>query len=171
MMIDTRKTPDAETAVGRVLGRIPSGLFVVTWQSPEDDADQGMLASWVMQAGFCPPAVSVAVGVSRAFMTAIDAGRSFAVNLLSESQRGLVGRFGRPATADHDPFAGIPMERAACGAGVFLPTSGWLECRAASRAASGDHVIVVAEIVAAGDATTEAAEQPVVHLRKNGLRY
>ena len=32
------------------LGRIPSGLFIVSWRAA--DADRGMLASWVMQSGF-----------------------------------------------------------------------------------------------------------------------
>jgi flavin reductase (DIM6/NTAB) family NADH-FMN oxidoreductase RutF len=158
-------------SIARALGRIPSGLFVVTWRSDEEGADHGMLASWVMQAGFAPPAVSIAVGTSRGFLAAIDAGRPFVVNLLSESQRGLVGRFGRPASAEHDPFAGVPLERAACGAAIVMPTSGWMECRAVSRAPVGDHVIVVAEIGAAGDPTGASADDPIIHLRKNGLRY
>lgn len=158
-------------STSRVLGRIPSGLFVVTWRSEEAGTDHGMLASWVMQAGFAPPAVSVAVGASRGFLAAIDAGRPFVVNLLSESQRGLVGRFGRPASAEHDPFAGVSLERAACGAAIVMPTSGWMECRAVSRAPAGDHVIVVAEIGAAGDPAGGQADEPIIHLRKNGLRY
>jgi hypothetical protein len=50
------------------LGRIPSGLFVISWQ--EAGADRTMLASWVMQAGFAPPVVSVAVAPSRDLLVA-----------------------------------------------------------------------------------------------------
>ena len=54
------------------LGRIPSGLFIVSWRAA--DADRGMLASWVMQSGFEPPLVSVAVGTSRDLLAVVRAG-------------------------------------------------------------------------------------------------
>ena len=43
----------------------------------------------------------------------------------------------------------------------------WLDCRPTARAAPGDHVVVLAEIVAGGGTGAE----PAVHVRKNGLRY
>ena len=41
------------------LGRIPSGLFIVTWRDADDAPDRGMLASWVMQGGFAPPILDI----------------------------------------------------------------------------------------------------------------
>lgn len=173
----TASSPD-DGGVAAALGRIPSGLFVVTWREQEGDAgevDRGMLASWVMQAGFDPPAVSIAIGTSRGLLAAIDAGRSFIVNVLAESQRPLVARFGRPAGNGYDPFADLPIERGPCGAAVLAPASAWLECRAASKAAAGDHVVVVATVHAAAGTPaipgTSAPDSPIVHIRKNGLRY
>lgn len=150
------------TGIAVALGRIPSGLFVVTWR--DGDTDRGMLASWVMQAGFEPPALSVAIAPARDLLAAVDRGATFVVNVLAESQRSLLARFGRPAD---DPFVGLTIERAPGGVAVLADAAAWLECRSAVRAAHGDHVVVIAEVVAAGGTGAE----PLVHLRKSGLRY
>jgi len=169
--------PDSPTtaneSVGTLLGRIPSGLFIVTWR--EDDADRTMLTSWLMQAGFEPPAISVAVGRDRQFLKAAG-GREFrfVVNLLADSQRSLLGRFGKPATDEHDPFAGLAISRSPCGAAILPETVGWMECclrplaEPPETSSLGDHVIVIGDITVAG---TNTADAPLVHLRKSGLHY
>jgi len=127
-----------------------------------------MLASWVMQAGFSPPSVSVAVAPTRDLLDAIDRGLPFVVNVLGESQRGLLSRFGKPSNPGEDPFAGLDTLRTPGGTVALAAAAGWIECRGTSRAAAGDHVVVVAEIVG-GDSGSAGA--PLVHVRKNGLRY
>lgn len=127
-----------------------------------------MLASWVMQAGFAPPAVTVAVAASRDLLAAIAGGTPFVINILGESQRPLVARFGRPAAPGENPFAGIDIVRSPCGAAAIAAAAGWLECRGTAQAAAGDHVIVVAEVAAAGSGV---GELPLVHTRRSGLRY
>lgn len=158
----------ADDGLATALARIPSGLFIVTWR--DDGGDRGMLASWVMQAGFAPPAVTVAVAPGRDLLEAIDRGLPFVINILGDSQRSLLARFGRPPAAGEDPFAGLVMQRAAGDAPVLAGTAGWLECHGAGRVGGDttDHVVVLATVTAAGAAE---ADQPLVHLRKNGLRY
>ena len=53
--------PNAD-AIGPVLGRTPSGVFILT-ASSGDGQETGMLASWVQQASFDPPAITVAVNI------------------------------------------------------------------------------------------------------------
>lgn len=158
----------ATDSVGEALGRIPSGLFVVTWRDAA--RDRAMLASWVMQAGFDPPAITVAVAPGRDLLTAIDRGASFVVNVLGEGQRPLLSRFGRPLTADEDPFAGLETSRAPSGEAILGQAVAWLACTAIGRMATGgtDHVVILATIHAAG---LGAPSEPLVHVRKNGLRY
>jgi 3-hydroxy-9,10-secoandrosta-1,3,5(10)-triene-9,17-dione monooxygenase reductase component len=171
-------TPDSQTAsatsaatndgLATALARIPSGLFIVTWR--DDIADHGMLASWVMQAGFSPPAVTVAVAPGRELLAAIDCGLPFVINILGDTQRPLLARFGRPAAKGEDPFADLVVQRTAENTPVLSESAGWLECRAAGRvtADGGDHVVVLATVTATG---AGGDGQPLVHLRKNGLRY
>jgi len=129
-----------------------------------------MLASWVMQAGFEPPLVSVAVGSSRDLLMAVRGGAAFAVNVLAESQKGLLGRFGKPPAEGEDPFAGLAIERTAGGVAALADAAAWLACRpvAEAVAAGSDHVVVVGRVEAARGT---AAAEPLVHVRRNGLRY
>lgn len=153
---------DADPAAA--LGRIPSGLFVVAWRVA--DQDRALLASWIMQAGFVPPTISVAVATTRDLLAAVDADARFAVSVLGESQRSLAGRFAKPAA---EPFAGLDVQRTASGVAVLADAAAWLECRPLARAVTGgDHVVVVAEVLATAAAEGRA---PLVHTRKNGLRY
>lgn len=157
----------AADAVSLALGRIPSGLFVISWRS--DDTDRGMLASWVMQAGFEPPSLTVAVARARDLLAAVHAGSHFVVNVLAESQRPLLGRFGKPGD---EPFAGLEVGRTPSGIATLPETAGWLECLplpdAIGEAGPGDHVVVRGTVIAAG---CGGERQPLVHVRKNGLRY
>lgn len=155
--------PESDPAIAAALGRIPSGLFVVAWR--EDEADRSMLASWVMQAGFAPPLVSIAVAASRDLLAALDRNAPFVVSVLGESQRSLLARFGKPAA---DAFDGLAVHRAASGVAALANAAAWMECRPVTRAAHGDHVVVLAEVVSGAAAD---GLQPLVHVRKNGLRY
>lgn len=150
------------------LGRIPSGLFVITWRT--DEIDHVMLASWVMQAGFEPPLVSVAIGTSRELLVAARGGARFVVNVLAESQRALLARFGKPLAEGTDPFVGLAIERTEDGMAAFADAPAWLACRMAAEAVvpSGDHIVIVARVEAArGTPDTP----PVIHIRRNGLKY
>jgi flavin reductase (DIM6/NTAB) family NADH-FMN oxidoreductase RutF len=169
---------DVVDATAAALGRIPSGLFIVTWRAadaalPAVGGDRGMLASWVMQGGFDPPMVTLAVAPGRDLVAAIDQCVPFVINVLGESQRPLLARFGRPPAPGQDPFEGLEIDRAPGGAAALRGAAAWLECRPAAQTGggggpSGDHCIILARVVAAGAAPDRA---PLVHLRRNGLRY
>jgi len=152
--------------IAAALGRIPSGLFVVTWR--DGPTDRAMLASWVMQAGFVPPRLALAIGPGRDLLAALDAGAAVVVNILAESQRSLLSRFGKPIAPGEDPFAGLAVSRSPEGGVVLDSSGGWLECRLATRTAGGDHVVAVVDVIGGG---AGPEPQPLVHLRKNGLRY
>ena len=115
----------------------------------------------------------MAVAPGRDLLSAIDTDRPFVVNVLAEPQRPLLARFGKPAAAGEDPFVGLGMGRAPCGAPTLDGAAAWLECTPVSRTAGSDavpadHVVVLA-CVRSGAAGLDAT--PLVHLRKNGLRY
>src|SRR4051812_36801885 len=55
--------PPELSGLSQALGRVPSGLYILT--ACRDGKATGMLASWVQQAGFDPPMVTVAVNRDR----------------------------------------------------------------------------------------------------------
>ena len=170
MAASDSSAPDAspqDTSLAVALGRIPSGLFLVMWR--DEDDDRVMLASWVMQAGFAPPAISLGVERSRDALPFLQQGGRFVLHLLGSEDRGLIGRFAKPASPGSDPFEGLEITRSNCGAAILAGVGNVLACRATASCTAGDHEVVVATVEEAIRA--DGAVDPTVHVRKNGLRY
>jgi flavin reductase (DIM6/NTAB) family NADH-FMN oxidoreductase RutF len=149
-----------------VLGRVPSGLFVLSLA--HDGAETGMLASWVMQAGFEPPMISLALRHGRDVGDWIATGSPFVVNLLSEKNQKLIGHFGRGFESGEPAFTGLELAHSPSGQPVLADALGYLECQAKTHIDSGDHRIFLAEVT---HGEMKADQPPYVHVRKNGLRY
>ena len=149
-----------------VLGRLPSGIFILT--AGVGDRATGMLSSWVMQAGFEPPMVTVAVKRGRYLCDWLSARCPFVLNVVGESNKPLLKHFGK-GFAEGDPaFEGVPIESCPRGVPVLSTAIGHLECTAASHLDSGDHRIFLAEVVGG---RLNRAERPMVHIRKSGSHY
>src|ERR1700734_2186954 len=119
------------------LGRIPSGLFVLTIR--HGDAETGMLASWVQQCSFEPPQISVALKRERDVWAWLVDGAVFTVNILDDSQTDMIGHFGRGFALTEPAFTGLVVERPEGGAPVLSEALAYLECRVAGRLNAGDH--------------------------------
>jgi flavin reductase (DIM6/NTAB) family NADH-FMN oxidoreductase RutF len=156
----------SESLLAQALGRIPSGLFILTARRGKHET--GMLASWVMQAGFEPPMVSVAVQQKRYVADWLSHGSPFVINILAEHDKSLLRHFGRGFELDEPAFNGLEFTRCARGVPVLSGSIGYLECLPTGRVDSGDHRVFVAEVVGG---RLMAQEPPVVHIRKSGLRY
>jgi flavin reductase (DIM6/NTAB) family NADH-FMN oxidoreductase RutF len=161
-------TPDPpHSPIVPVLGRIPSGIFILTARRGEEET--GMLASWVMQAGFKPPSVTVAVGRERYLCSWLTEGAPFALCQVAEHQMSLLKHFGRGFPPGEPAFAGLELDRDLHGTPILRQgTVGHLSCLIRGHADSGDHRIFVAEVVD-GRLTSDAT--PMVHHRKSGSHY
>jgi len=159
---------DGERAAGlaAALGRIPSGLFVVTVRRGGDET--GMLASWVQQCSFEPPQLTVCVRRDRTVNDWLTPETPFTVNILARDGKDLVGHFGRGFEAGEPAFEGVAVERGDGGPPVLRAALAYVECRVAQRVAVGDHDLIVGRVV--GGRVLDDGH-PWVHVRKNGLRY
>ena len=154
--------------VAVALGRVPSGLFVVTSRNSRGE-ETAFLASWVMQAGFDPPALSIGVGQDRAALDfVVEPGSKFVVSVIAESEKGQVGPFARGIAPSSEALSETPVERTPSGQAAVEGCLAWMECRTLSHGLAGDHAVVIGEIV---DARGRREDAPAVHLRKNGLSY
>jgi len=149
-----------------ILGRVPSGLYVVT--ARHGDHETGMLASWVMQAGFEPPMLTIAVGRGRYVSEWLTSDAPFVVNVLAADQRRMLGHFGRGFAQGEPAFTGLEIARTESGLPILAEALGHLECRVRGEVQSDDHRIILGEIVS-GRQHREG--EPLVHVRTNGLRY
>jgi flavin reductase (DIM6/NTAB) family NADH-FMN oxidoreductase RutF len=148
------------------LGRVPSGLFVVTLRN--GDQETGMLASWVQQCSFDPPQVSVAVRRDREVSAWLTPGAALTVNILEAGQTDMIVHFGRGFPLGAPAFTGLEVERPGGAPPVLADALAYLECRVADRLPAGDHDLFIARVV---DGRVLGEGQPMVHVRKSGLHY
>lgn len=157
-----------EATRGRVaaaLGRIPSGCAILTAKAGTDRT--GMLASWVQQAGFDPPAVCVAIKKGRPIEGIMEASGAFVLNLLGEDPGAMFKHFGKGFAPGEEAFGGLAVREVAEGI-VIEDRIAWISARVRGRLDAGDHWVYVGEVTG-GEGDAEV--RPYVHLRKNGLSY
>jgi len=155
-----------EAAKKTILRHFPYGLYVVTVAAGGED--HGMTANWVMQAAFDPPMVVVALENTSKTLGMIRDSRHFAVNVLLDSQRELAGKLGRSSEQAPQKLKGIKTKPApVAGAPVIGDCLGWVECRVVATLPSGDHTLVLGEVVAAG---VEHEGKPLT-LQDAGFKY
>lgn len=153
-------------SIGPALGRIPSGLFIVTTRD-EHGQPLGFLGSFVQQMALDPPTICVAVGSGRDHLTAIRAHGHFAISILGEDDKGLMKPFFKKPE-DGSPFDDVAHVDGPNGCPVLTEALSWIECRTAGEHNAGDHVAVFGAVTA-GSKSRDG--EPLTHTRKDGLKY
>ena len=149
--------------VGKALGRIASGLFVVTAKC--EDKEDAVLASWVYQCAFDPPAVTIALATLRQARLLVEGAGAFIVNVLPKDDMTLLKYFSRPP---EDIFKGVMTRKGLEDIRILIDAVAYLECEVVQSMQAGDHVLYVGEIV--GGKTLKGGD-PYIHVRDNGFNY
>ncbi len=160
------KETDPQKQLAAALGRVPSGVFIVTVR--HGDAETGMLASWVQQCAFNPPCVSLAIKQGRPVGPWLQPGAVLTVNVLDDSQTDLLIHFGKGFALDQPAFDGLEVERRPDAAPVLMESLAYLDCRVTARYPVADHELIVGEVIG-GRLLGEG--HPMVHIRKSGMHY
>ena len=169
--IATIKNLDAN--LDKALGRLSGGLYVVTASEGSDETlrQSAMVASWVSQASFSPPGITVAVAKDRAIESFMQVNKTFVINILREDNfqkmfRHFLKRFAPGA----DRFADVDIiEDLAKGGPVLSEALAFLDCKVISRLETPDHWIIygIVENGSVSDLTCKTA----VHHRKVANHY
>ncbi|HJQ81496.1 MAG TPA: flavin reductase family protein [Lacipirellulaceae bacterium] len=150
-----------------VLGRIPSGIFVLT--AGTGPRATGMLSSWVMQAGFDPPMVSVTVKLGRPICDWLSESQPFVLNVLGQSQTNLMKHFSKGFEPGEPAFEELDITHCARGVPILKAAMGHLECEPVRHVDSGDHRVFLAKVVRGK--LHDADAKPRIHIRKTGTAY
>ncbi|MFQ5449351.1 MAG: flavin reductase family protein [Nitrospinaceae bacterium] len=150
--------------VGKALGRLPSGLFVVTAKC--GDREDAVLASWVNQCSFEPPAISIALATVRPARVLVEGSRSFILNILGKDANGLLKHFSKPP--EKSVFQGLKTSKGLNDIRILNDAVSYLECKVTQSVPAGDHVIYVGEVV--GGKLLKGGD-PYFHVRSNGFNY
>ena len=140
-------TDEQKLPIGKVLGRITSGVYVLS--ATHDGTSAAMLASWVMQAGFEPPCISIAIATGRPIIEMIRRSSLLAVSIVAEHDKTLMKRFARGFKEGEDPFAGIATSRSPAGVPILSDALGWIEAKLIHTCAyAADHEILIGQVTA-----------------------
>lgn len=148
------------------LGRIVSGLFILT--AGEGSEATGMLASFVQQAGFDPPALTVAVRKGRPMIDLIRSCRRFCVSVLHDGSIGLLAHFAHGFEPGQPAFAGVAIATATNRVPYLADAHAHVACELIGEADWTDHVVFCGRVVGGGRIDND---QPLTHVRKDGLKY
>lgn len=153
--------------VGPALGQITSGLYIAT--ATIDGEPSGMLCSFVEQASFQPPMVTIALSPDRRIVEAFTMSEQklIGLNVLSSDNQPLIGPFANPN--NEDPFSGVPLVENAYGLPQLERSMAFLVCEYRQEMIAGDHHVYLFEVLD-GELTEEDAE-PIMRVRRNGFSY
>jgi len=163
------KTSTAATQSARIeqaVGRIVGSLCVLA--AKKGELEGAMLASWVSQATFNPPGLTVAVAKERAIESLLYAGDRFVLNILAEGKQ-LRRHFMKNYDPGQDRFANIATHAASNGCAILDEALAYLECRVEQRMECGDHWLVYA--IAESGKVLDGDGVTAVHHRTSGSHY
>ncbi len=147
------------------LSLIPYGISIIT--SRESEHHVTMLATWLTQVSFHPPLVALAVESDSQMLRAIQATGFFGVNLLPEGGKGIASAFLKPAELREGKIAGETFTLGAHGSCFLDRAAGSMECRVTSAQATGDHTLIVGEVL---EAVARGGHAPLL-LSATGWKY
>ncbi len=160
--VNSTQADRTEQAAGRIVGP----LCVVSGK--RGDVTSAMLASWVSQATFNPPGITVAVAKERSIEALMHKGDQFVLNILAEGKQ-LRKHFMKTFNPGEDRFVGLNTQESQNGCPILMDALAYLECQVETRMECGDHWIVYA-IVKNGH-LLQSTGVTAVHYRKSGSHY
>lgn len=152
--------------VAQAVGRIVGSLCIVT--ARKGDLQSAMLASWVSQATFNPPGITIAVAKERAIESMLYQGDRLVLNVLGEGNS-LQKHFMKNFAPVEDRFTGVETETANNGCPILKQSLAYVECQVKQRLECGDHWVVYA--IADSGGVFDPQGVTAVHHRKSGNHY
>lgn len=164
--VQKRKSLDSE--LDKAIGRISGGLYIIT--AKKGGLSSAMLASWVTQASFDPPGITISVAKDRAIESLMQVGDTFVLNILEEGKyQPLMKHFLKRFPPGADRFEGIKTQTAENGSPILTEALAYLECEVISRMECSDHWVVYSKITSGRVSDLDGLT--AVHHRKVGNYY
>ncbi|MFQ5483081.1 MAG: flavin reductase family protein, partial [Nitrospinaceae bacterium] len=121
--------------IGKALGRVPSGLFILT--AHHDKKEDAVLASWVNQGAFDPPMVTVALATVRPARLLVEASGVFILNILGQESKALLKHFFKAPEPGVSVFHGLKVSKGLQDVKIISDAVSYLECRVAGQTRLG----------------------------------
>jgi flavorubredoxin/flavin reductase (DIM6/NTAB) family NADH-FMN oxidoreductase RutF len=151
---------------GQAIGRVTGSLCLIT--ANNCGTPVGLMSSRVSQAGFTPPAITIAVAKDKDLECLANPGEKFVLNILKEGNN-LQRHFLQPTTIGIDRFAGLETTLAGNGCIILTEALSYMECTVKNRMDCGDRWLLYA-LVDNGK-VLETSSVTAIDRRKSGNQY
>lgn len=159
--------------VRAALGRIPSGVFIVT--AGEGARAVGTMVSLVQQISLEPACVEVALKPERSLARLLregGVGTRLVINVCHAGDKTLLRKYAKASQTGAEAFAGVRTRRLeGSGGTVLLDACAYLECELRQVVPFGaDHDLYIVQVTGGG-LLGDGGLKPVVHVRHDGGKY
>jgi flavin reductase (DIM6/NTAB) family NADH-FMN oxidoreductase RutF len=127
----------------QLLGCFPTGVAVITTRGA-DGQPAGLTCNSFSSVSLEPPLVLFSLRNASSLLDTFAAADGFAINILSQRQDALSGRFASSRIADK--FEGVPWHAGALGMPIVEDCLATFECSVFARHEAGDHVVFIGEV-------------------------
>lgn len=148
----------------QVLGQYPTGVCVVTAQSPEGEPIAMVVGSF-SSVSLDPPLVAFFPDRKSSSWARLRECARFCVNILSADQEGLCRKL---ASKDPNKFADVAHRSSTAGNPILDGAVAWIDCDRYAIADAGDHEMVTGRIV---ELDTEGSGLPLLFFRGGYGRF
>lgn len=138
----------------QLLGCFPTGVAVITTTSAEG-RPVGLTCNSFSSVSLEPPLVLFSLRKASSLLATFVQADSFAINILSQSQDALSGRFASSKISDK--FEGVDWAPGPLGTPLIDDCLASFECRVHARHEAGDHDIFIGEVRHMGTGSSEHA--------------
>jgi 3-hydroxy-9,10-secoandrosta-1,3,5(10)-triene-9,17-dione monooxygenase reductase component len=150
------------------LGSIAGGLYIVSIKTKEEES--GFLASWVQQAGFEPPMLTIAFNKSRKHhLKLLDESGFLVLHIMGKENSKSVSNFFKAPEENKGPFYNLDTRYGEHGTIILNDSVAYLICKKVSSIESSDHIIVLLEVITGEKHHPE--QEAKVHYRIDGFKY
>lgn len=150
----------------QALGHFPTGVVVIT--SLHNDVPVGMTLQSFVSLSLDPPLILLSVARSSTTWPLIERSGRFVVNVLAQEQDLVARQFARSGT---DKFAGVEaLHVDGLGGSVIAGGVAWIDCSVQDEFDGGDHIIVVARVLALECPSRDGEALPPLVFHKSGFQ-
>ncbi|MFQ5499000.1 MAG: flavin reductase family protein [Candidatus Zixiibacteriota bacterium] len=152
--------------IAKVLRTLEYGVYVVTMG--EGDTGNAFTASWLTQVSSDPPMLAMAVNNKHQSTRLLKEHGSFAVNLIAAGQEAVAKTYYGPAESGYQKLSSYNVGKApVTGCPIISGAIGFLDCRITNMIVTGNHTLIIGEVVAAKYDSSE----PILSSSNSKLRY
>lgn len=115
-----------------------------------------------------PPLISLSLRRESGFLTDLLDSQVWGVSILDADAVDTARQFARPQHERDQALRSVPSEPGARTGALLLDSSAWMECRLYDHLVTGDHVMVIGEVVGLG---VRGGRPPLVFLQGGFHRF